>query len=155
MKLFVLSLAVALVATTACSDAAVPTELDVKAQFTVVQGGCPPPFSLIVFEDPPAEEAPPKPGEEVPVDPAVAADRNGDNIVCVMTDRQDEKTIRIWIDNNVPLSQIGKCPDSFVLTGAPGHQPGNVSADNNGDGLICTKTLNNGSSVVMDNNHRS
>ena len=136
MKLLVVSLAVALVATTACSDAAVPTELNLKAQFTAVQGGCPSPFTLIGIAAPPAEEAPPKSGENVPVDPAVAADRNGDHLVCVMTDRQDDQTIRVWIDNNVPLSQIGGCPNGFELTGAPAYFPGRPIVDINGDGLI-------------------
>src|SRR5687768_7184688 len=131
--------ALVLLSIAACSEFVLPSEsiTELRPHFDVLRGGCPAPFTII---DIPLEEAP-KAG--TPVSPAVAADRNGDRAACYLTDQQDGKTIIVWIDNNVPLSQLGGCPNTFELAVAPSAEEGQPVGDDNGDGLICTKTTGN------------
>ncbi len=140
MKLLVALLASALVVAAACSESALPTAASPGLQLrpdAVVMGGCPTPFTLA--------------GMIVGNADARAADNNGDGYACYLTERE---TVVAWTDNNVPLSQIGGCPNGFNLVGVPMHEEGANTGDANGDGLICTRTAGNGSTIVLDNNHR-
>jgi hypothetical protein len=48
----------------------------------------------------------------------------------------------------------GRCPNAFSL--ALAKDMGMVdSRDNNGDGWVCIMTNGNGSTIVIDNNHRT
>jgi hypothetical protein len=134
-------LAVALLVAAACSESALPTEskLGLQPHFTtlVLRGGCPNPFTATGMSDGNPD--------------ALAADLNGDGVACYLIENE---IIVSWIDNNVPLSQIGACPNAFSLV--PAKDMGMVdSRDNNGDGWVCIMTNGNGSTIVIDNNHRT
>ncbi len=101
-------------------------------------GGCPRPFTLASMIGGNAD--------------ALAADRNVDGYACYLTEHEIVVT---WTDNNVPLSQLGGCPNAFILGSIPMHEEGADTGDANGDGLICTRIAGNGSTIVLDNNHRS
>ena len=79
-----------------------------------------------------------------------AADRNADGVACSLT---ENGTIVSWTDNNVPLSQIGGCPNGFTLDYAKNVVPMNTTdVDRNGDGFACSRINGNGSTIVIDNN---
>jgi hypothetical protein len=134
MKPLVALLAVALLVAAACSESALPTEtrLGLQPRFEMVQGGCPNPFTLT--------------SGMLDAD-GQAADRNGDGIACYLTENE---IVVSWTDNNVPLSQIGGCPNGFVLVMWKSMDANNV--DRNGDGLACSRTNGTGSTIVIDNN---
>jgi hypothetical protein len=124
----------------ACTESPLPTESwsELKPRLGAALGECASPFVLSGASDADAQ----------------AADKNGDGYACYLTDRQDEKIILIWTDNNVPLSQLGGCPNGFVLMKAPATKPGDETDDRNGDGYVCTRTASNGSTLTIDNTHR-
>lgn len=148
MKPFVAFLAGALVVAAACSEARLPIEPKSPPQagfeFGVLQGRCPNAFTLVYLIVAEFSE-----GRE--------ADRNADGYACYLgTDPRTFDTHQIWTDNNVPLSQIGGCPNTFtlihlneieIIDGSHGN------GDANGDGLICIKSGGNGQ-IIIDNNHR-
>ena len=59
---------------------------------------------------------------------------------------------RTWTDNNVPLSQIGGCPNGFTLIPAKSMDPKYADVDRNGDGLACSRITGNGGTIIIDNN---
>jgi hypothetical protein len=139
-KLLVAFLAVAVLVAAACSESTLPTEtkLELQPHFaTVMQGGCPAPFTLTIYV-------------EADID-AAAADRNGDGFACYLLDQQDAMIFRTWTDNNLPLSQIGGCPNGFDI--AQSGMTWMDTFDRNGDFLVCTRTTSNGSTIVIDNNN--
>ncbi len=138
MKLLAALLASTLLVAAACSES-VPTAANPGLPLldAVVRGGCPTPFTLAGMIGGNAD--------------ALAADNNGDGYACSLTERE---TVVAWTDNNVPLSQIGGCPNGFTLVGVPMHEEGADTGDANGDEMICTRTAGNGSTIVLDNKHR-
>lgn len=147
MKPLVGLLAVGLIVAAACSESALPTAtrfgLKPRFELAVLQGGCPTPFTLGSIYD----------GD------GAAVDRNGDGLACYLrhtrTDGDFESVFGItWTDNNVPLSQIGGCPNGFDLRYLIAIDDYG-ERDVNGDRLVCTKVSGNGSTIVIDNNHRN
>lgn len=145
MKLLLTVVAVALI-TAACSESPLPTEpqmrLQPRLELAVVHGGCPSPFELGSTD---ADGA--------------AVDHNGDGLACYLRHTRTDGDMVIvfgttWTDNNVPLSQVGGCPNSFDLRFLDKIDEYN-ERDVNGDHLVCTKLSGNGNTIVIDNNHRS
>ncbi|HEY8833147.1 MAG TPA: hypothetical protein VIM21_11655 [Gemmatimonadaceae bacterium] len=116
-----------------------PTETKLGPQprlASVVEGGCPNSFTAdgMLGSD------------------GQAADRNGDGIACYLVEND---VIVSWTDNNVPLSQIGGCPNGFTLTYAKNMDPKYADVDHNGDGFACSRITGNGSTLLIDNNDRA
>lgn len=145
MKPIIAGLAVALLVAAACSDSPLPTETELQLQphFTlIVHGGCPEPFTLAAISD--AD--------------GLAADRNGDGLACYLTHSRTDGELETvfgtsWTDNNAPLNQIGGCPNGFDLEFLTKGDA--IDRDANGDGFVCTRLSGNGSTIVIDNNHRA
>lgn len=146
MKPVIAFLAVALVAA-ACSEAALPTKVEFGVQphfeIGVQEGSCPIPFTLAFVA---------LPGHDPD---GGAADRNGDGFACYLVTHVTESAVfRTWTDNNVPVNQIGACPNGFDLIRKFLETTGHDS-DVNGDGWICTRVNGNGGTIEIDNNHRT
>jgi hypothetical protein len=147
MKPLLAAVALALVAV-ACSESVLPTEtefgLQPRFEIGVQEGSCPTPFTLAggIAIDP-----------DLRFDPEV--DRNRDGFACYLeTHVAENEVFRTWTDNNIPFSQIGGCPNSFDLILINWETIGRTS-DLNGDGRVCTRVGGNGSTIVIDNNHRA
>lgn len=145
MKLVLTVAAVAFVAA-ACSESILPTEPEIvlspRFELAIVQGGCPPPFTLA----------------SVYTGDGATADRNGDGLACYLTHGRTDGDVETifgitWTDNNVPLSQIGGCPNAFDLRFLSKGE--GSDRDTNGDGLVCTRLSGNGGTIIIDNNHRT
>ena len=99
--------------------------------------GCPPGFTL-------ADLGRPVPGGEHP------ADRNVDGIICILDLSRDGEKRFVEIDNHLPASQLGACPD-----GAAGVKwPFGSAPDRNENGIVCLVIKNNGEPHYFDDNHR-
>lgn len=132
-------LAVILFVAAACSESRLPTETKLGVQqhlANALLGGCPSSFT---------------PGEMLDTD-GQAADQNADGIACYLA---DNGVIVSWTDNNVPLSQIGGCPNGFTFTYAQIMDPKYADVDRNGDGFACSRITGNGSTILIDNNVRA
>lgn len=147
MKALLTAVAVALVAV-ACSESILPTAPEIglhpRFEIGVQEGRCPTPFTLAggIAIDP-----------HLRFDPDV--DRNGDGFACyLVTHVTDDEVFRTWTDNNLPLNQIGGCPNSFDLILINWEIIGPTS-DINADGRVCIRINGNGTRIVIDNNHRT
>jgi hypothetical protein len=121
-----------------CSDSTLATETKLEPQphlRSVVEGGCPNPFTPINMLGSDGQ----------------AADRNADGIACYLV---ENGIIVSWTDNDVPLSQIGGCPNGFTFTYAKSMDPKYADVDHNGDGFACSRLTGNGSTLLIDNNDR-
>lgn len=146
MKPHVALIASALLVAAACSESALPTQthLGLQPHFEIglQQGGCPTPFTLASSIKQLSQEI-----EE--------ADANGDGFACyLVTHVTETEVFRTWTDNNTPFTQIAGCPNEFDFVRIDFETTGH-STDANGDGWICTRVSGNGSTIEIDNNHRT
>jgi hypothetical protein len=129
-------LAVAALVAAACSESALPTETKSGPQphlASATLAGCPNPFTLTETLDADGQ----------------AADRNGDGVACYLVENE---IIVSWTDNNVPMGQIGGCPNGFTPGYAKSMDPKYADVDRNGDGLACSRITGNGGTILIDNN---
>jgi hypothetical protein len=135
-KSLVAFLTAAVIVAAACSESTMPTETKLGVHpnlASVVLGGCPNPFTVGMLDA-----------------DGQAADRNGDGVACSLT---ENGIIVSWVDNNVPLSQIGGCPNGFMFIYAKSMDPKYADVDRNGDGFACSRITGNGDTIIIDNNN--